>query len=140
MCKILKMKILILLIALTIPLMAGIIFTGSQTSAQTKEDAQPAVQDARQDLTTAQKNTNTYKVAQKESTAEEWKKFNKSDFELKIKANEMQITKLKLKILKPAELFDSLYMEKIANLEKENLFLQARLEAYEKSQQITGSN
>jgi cell shape-determining protein MreC len=41
---------------------------------------------------------------------------------------------------KPAELFDSFYVKKIANLEKENRFLKARLEAYEKSQSNIGNN
>jgi hypothetical protein len=95
-------------------------------------------QDAKQDLNAAQKNTNA--VAQKEQTAEEWKTFNKSDFELKIKANEMRITELNVKMRKPAELFDSFYVKKIANLEKENRFLKARLEAYEKSQSNIGNN
>jgi hypothetical protein len=117
------MKIMIFLVALTIPLVVGIQAKG---------------QDAKQDLNAAQKNTNA--VAQKEQTAEEWKTFNKSDFELKIKANEMRITELNVKMRKPAELFDSFYVKKIANLEKENRFLKARLEAYEKSQSNIGNN
>jgi hypothetical protein len=114
---------MIFLVALTIPLVVGIQAKG---------------QDAKQDLNAAQKNTNA--VAQKEQTAEEWKTFNKSDFELKIKANEMRITELNVKMRKPAELFDSFYVKKIANLEKENRFLKARLEAYEKSQSNIGNN
>jgi hypothetical protein len=117
------MKIMIFLVALMIPLVVGIQAKG---------------QDARQDLNAAQKNTNA--VAQKEQTAEEWKTFNKSDFELKIKANEMRITELNVKMRKPAELFDPFYVKKIANLEKENRFLKARLEAYEKSQSNIRSN
>jgi hypothetical protein len=111
------MKIMIFLVALIMPLVVGIQAKG---------------QDAKQDLNAAQKNTNA--VAQKEQTAEEWKTFNKSDFELKIKANEMRITELNVKMRKPADLFDSFYVKKIANLEKENRFLKARLGAYEKSQ------
>ena len=113
---------MIFLVALTIPLVVGIQAKG---------------QDAKQDLNAAQKNTNA--VAQKEQTAEEWKTFNKSDFELKIKANEMRITELNVKIRKSSGLFDSFYVKKIANLEKENRFLKARLEAYEKSQSNMGS-
>jgi hypothetical protein len=108
---------MIFLVALMMPLVVGIQAKG---------------QDAKQDLNAAQKNTNA--VAQKEQTAEEWKTFNKSDFELKIKANEMRITELNVKMRKPADLFDSFYVKKIASLEKENRFLKARLEAYEKSQ------
>ena len=114
---------MIFLVVLMIPLVAGIQVKG---------------QDVKQDLNAAQINTNA--VAQKEQTAEEWKTFNKSDFELKIKANEMRITELNVKRRKPTELFDPFYVKKIANLEKENRFLKARLEAYEKSQSKMGSN
>jgi hypothetical protein len=117
------MKIMIFLVVLMIPLVVGIQAKG---------------QDAKQDLNAAQKNTNA--VAQKEQTAEEWKTFNKSDFELKIKANEIRISELNVKMRKPADLFDSFYVKKIASLEKENRFLKARLEAYEKSQSNTGNN
>jgi hypothetical protein len=117
--------------------MAGIMFTGYQSSTQKKEAAQAKVQDAKQDLNTAQRDTNV--VVQKVATIEEWKTFNKSDFELKIKANEMRISELNVKIRKTAELFDAFYLKKIANLEKENRFLKARLEAYEKSQSNMGS-
>jgi hypothetical protein len=126
------MKIMIILAALTIPLMAGIMFPGYQSSTQKKEAAQTKVQDAKQDLNAAQKNTNA--KVQKEATAKEWKSFNKRNFELKIRANETQITKLNVKLEKPAELFDAFYVEKIANLEKENRFLKGRLDAYSKSQ------
>jgi hypothetical protein len=126
------MKIMIFLVALTIPLMAGIMFTGYQSSTQKKEDAQVKVQDAKQDLNAAQKDTKA--VVQKVATIGEWKTFNKSEFELKIKANEMRITELNVKINKSAELFDAFYVTKIANLEKENRYLKARLEDYEKSQ------
>ena len=111
------MKILIFLVALMIPFVVGIQAKG---------------QDAKQDLNAAQKNTDI--VAHQEQTAEEWKTFNKSDFELEIKANEMRITELNVKMIKPSTLFDSFYVKKIANLEKENRFMKGRLEAYEKSQ------
>ena len=129
---------MIFLVALTIPLMSGVLSTGYPSSPYEKETTQAKGQDAKQDLTAA--NKNTYKVSQKEETAEEWKKFNKSDFELKIKANEMRISQLNVKIKKPGELFDPFYAKKIANLEKENRFLKGRLEAYEKHQNIVVSN
>ena len=117
--------------------MAGIMFTGYQSSTQKKEAAQAKVQNAKQDLNAAQKDTNA--VVQKVATAKEWKTFNRSDFELKIEANEIRITELNVKIRKTAELFDAFYLKKIANLEKENRFLKARLEAYKKSQSHLGS-
>jgi hypothetical protein len=118
--------------------MSGVMSTGYQSSTHKKETAHTKGQDAKQDLTAAKKNT--YKVSQKEETAEEWKKFSKSDFELKIKANEMRITELNVKIRKPGELFDSFYAKKIAGLEKENRFLKGRLEAYSKHQSNIVSN
>ena len=123
---------MIILAALMIPLMAGIMFPGYQTSTQKKEAAQTKVQDAKQDLNAAQIDTNA--KVQKVATDKEWKTFNKSNFEQKIKANERRITKLNVKLGKPSELFDGFYTEKIANLEKENGFMKARLEAYSKSQ------
>jgi len=132
------MKIVIFLFALTIPLMSGIMFTGYQSSTQKKETAQAKVQGVKQDLNAAQKDTNA--VVQKEATAEAWKTFNKREFELKIKTNEIRITELNIKIRKTAELFDAFYMKKIANLEKENMFLNTRLEAYEKSLSNVGGH
>jgi peptidoglycan hydrolase CwlO-like protein len=132
------MKIMIFLAALTIPLMAGIMFTGYQSSTQKKEAAQAKVQDVNQDLNAAQKDTDA--IVQKVTTAKEWKTFNKSEVEQKIKANEMRITELNIKVRKNTELFDAFYVKKIANLEKENRFSKARLEAYEKSQRDMGSN
>jgi len=126
------MKIMIFLAALTIPLMAGMMFIGYQDSVQKKEVAQANLHNDKQDLNVNQKDTNA--VISKATAAEEWKKFNRSEFELKIKTNEMRITELNIKIQKPAELFDAFYVQKIANLEKENRYLKARLEAYEQSQ------
>jgi hypothetical protein len=132
------MKIMIFLVALTIPFMAGIMFTGYQLSTQKKEAAHTKVQDANQDLNVVQKDTNA--AVLKVATAEEWKTFSKSEFELKIMTNEMRITELNIKIRKPAELFDTFYVKKIANLEEENRFLKVRVEAYKKSQSKMGSN
>jgi hypothetical protein len=100
------MKKMIFLVALMIPLMAGTMFADYQSSTQKKEAVHAQVKMVA--LNSAQK----------------------SEFELKIKANEIRITELNLKIKKPAELFDTLYVKKIANLEKENRYLKARLEAY----------
>jgi len=124
------MKIMIFLVALTIPFMTGIMFTGYQLSTQKKEAAHTKVQDVNQDLNVVQKDTNS--TVPKVITVEEWKTFNKSEFELKIKTNEMRIIELNIKIRKTAELFDTFYVKKIANLEEENRFLKSRLVAYEK--------
>ena len=132
------MKLMIFSVALSIPLMSGIMYTGYNSSTHMKEPLMVERQDVKQDLTAAKKNT--YKVSQKEETAEEWNKFNKSDFELKIKANEVRIIELNVKIRKPGELFDPLFAKKIANLEKENRFLKGRVEAYEKYRNNLVSN
>lgn len=85
--------------------MTGIMITGYQSSTQKKESSQaPSKMIA---LNAVQK----------------------SEIELKIKANENRITELKIKIKKPAELLDGFYTKKIANLEKENRYLNTRLEA-----------
>ena len=115
----------IITLAVTITLMAVTIFTSCQSSVQKQEAARDKVQDAKKDLNAAQKDTNA--VVQKVATAKEWKTFNKSDFELKIKANEIRIIELNVKIQKPADLFDAFYVQKIANLEKENRYLKSRI-------------
>lgn len=112
--------------------MAGIMLTGYNSLPQKQKTAQSKRQDAKPDLNAAHKNT--YMIAHQEATAEEWKKFNKDDFELKIRANEMRISELNVKIRKSSGLFDSFSLEKIGKLEKENRFLKGRLEAYEKFQ------
>lgn len=131
------MKILIFLLALTITNLGGILVAGDQSSNQMQEPVRDKVPDIRQDLNAAQKDS--IAEAQEATSKKEWKSFNKRDFELKIKANELRITKLNAKIRKPAELFDPFYLQKIANLEKENRFLKSRLEAFEKSQSSMGA-
>jgi hypothetical protein len=124
------MRKIILLAALTMPLMAGIMFAGYNSLPQEKKTAQTKSQVPKPDLNAA--HMNTYIVAHQEATAGEWKKFNKDDFELKIKANETRISELNVKIRKSSGLSDPFSLEKIGKLEKENRFLKGRLEAYEK--------
>jgi hypothetical protein len=126
------MIILIFLVAFTIPQMGGIMVTGYQSSTQQQDSARIKVQDVKQDSIAVKKDSNA--VVQKVSATEEWKSFNKREFELKIKANEKRITKLDAKIRKPAELLDPFYLQKIVNLEKENRFLKSRVEAFNRSQ------
>lgn len=97
---------MIFLVAMTIPLMAGIMFTGYQSSTQKKVTAQAPAK----------------MVVLNEA--------QKREVELKIKTNEIRITELNVKIQKPTELFDTFYLKKIANLEKENRYLKTRLEAF----------
>ena len=125
------MKKNIFTLAVTITLMAGTIFSSCKSSIQKQEAAQDKVQDARQELNAAQKDANA--AAQVVATAEEWEAF-RNESELKIKANEIRITELNVKMKKPGEIFDEIYEKKITNLEQQNKEMRARLIAYEKSQ------
>lgn len=116
--------------------MLGIMVSGYLSSTQEKEVAQAKVQDAKQKLNTAQKDSNA--TTQIVATAEEWETF-RNEAELKIKANEIRITELNVKMNKPGEIFDATYRKKITNLEQQNKELRARLVAYEKSQSNIGS-
>jgi len=111
--------------------MAVTIFTSCRSSVQKQEAAQVKVQDAKQELNTAQKDANA--AAMVVATAEEWEAF-RNESELKIKANEIRITELNVKMKKPGEIFDAIYEKKITNLEQQNREMRARLVAYEKSQ------
>jgi len=126
------MRKLIFFATLTIPLMAGIIFTGYWSSTQKLKATQTKVQDTRKDLKAPQqKDANA--AVRVVSTAEEWKTI-RNESELKIKENEIRITELNAKMKKTGELFDALYQKKIDNLEKENRYLKARLEGFYNSQ------
>lgn len=125
------MKRNIFILAVAITLTAGTIFSSCQSSIQKQEAAQAKVKDARQDLNTAQKDANA--AAQVVATAEEWEAF-RNESELKIKANEIRITELNVKMKKPGEIFDEIYEKKITSLEQQNREMRARLVAYEKSQ------
>jgi len=113
------MKKMIFFAALTIPLMAGVIFTGFWSSTQKQKAAQAKMQ--------------ALNAAEKAATAEEWLTF-KSESELKIRDNEILITELKVKIEKQEDIFDALYKKKIAYLEEQIKYMKLRLEAFEKWQ------
>lgn len=125
------MKKTIFILFVTSIFVAGTIFTGCQSSTQKQEAAQLKVQEARADLNSAKQEAN--EATQIVATAEEWKAF-RSESELKINANEIRITELKVKMNKPGEILDPLYAKKIATLEQQNKDLRAKLYAYEKSQ------
>jgi hypothetical protein len=125
------MKKVIFFVALTIPLMAGIIFTGYWSSTQKQKAAQTKMLYAKGDLIAAQEDANA--AIQVVATPEEWKTF-RSESELKIRDNEIRITELNVKLKNPGEIFDAPYEKKIALLELQNKDMKARLEAYEKIQ------
>jgi hypothetical protein len=125
------MKKMIFFATLTIPLMAGIIFTGYWSSTQKQKAAQTKKVFANLDLIAAQEDANA--ATQVVATPEEWNTF-KSESELKIRDNEIRITELNVKLKNPGEIFDAPYEKKIALLELQNKDMKARLEAYEKIQ------
>jgi hypothetical protein len=125
------MKKMIFFATLTIPLMAGIIFTGYWSSTQKQKAAQTKMVFANLDLIAAQEDANA--ATQVVATPEEWNTF-KSESELKIRDNEIRITELNVKLKNPGEIFDAPYEKKIALLELQNKDMKARLEAYEKIQ------
>ena len=125
------MKKSIFVLAVTITLIAGTIFTSCQSSVQKQEAARVKVQDAKIDLKEAQKDAAI--ATQVVATAEQWEAFrNESD--LKIKANEVRINELTVKMKRPGEIFDAIYEKKITNLELQNREMRSRLVAYETSQ------
>jgi len=121
----------IFILAVTLTIMAGTIFTGCQSSTQKQNAANDKVRDARQDLNAAQKDANA--AAQVVATTEEWEAF-RNESEVRIKDNEIRINELTVKMKKPGEIFDALYEKKITNLEQQNKDMRARLDAYDKNQ------
>jgi DNA-directed RNA polymerase subunit N (RpoN/RPB10) len=111
--------------------MAGIIFTGCKSATEKQKAAQDKVLDARKDLIDAKKDANAASIVV--ATEEEWAIFKKES-ELKIKENEIRIAELNAKIKKPGEIFDELYVKRIATLEQQNKDMKIRLLAYEKEQ------
>jgi len=116
------MKKTFLILVLTIPLVAGIIFTGYRSSAQKQKAVQPNVLIVNRALNTAQK----------PAEAEEWIRF-RQESESKISNHEKRITELKTEIKNNEEIFDAIYRKKVAILEEQIKFIKARLENYDKS-------
>lgn len=121
------MKKVIFFAILTIPVMAGIIFTGYWSSIQKQK---VALADNVFTHILAEDAIVTTKTA---ATPEVWKTFS-SESGLKVRENEIRITELNLEVNKPGERIDTLYKKKIAILELQNNDMKARLEAYEKIQ------
>jgi len=116
------MKKTIFILVLTIPLVAGIIFTGYRSSAQKQKAVQPNVLIVNRALNTAQK----------PAEAEEWIRF-RQESESKISNHAKRITELKTEIKNNEEIFDAIYRKKVAILEEQIKFIKARLENYDKS-------
>jgi len=123
------MKKTIFILAVT-TVIAGI-FIGCQSPDQKVASAQAKVDDANQNLAVAQNNADS--AAQKAASAEEWAIF-KNEAGAKIKDNQIRIAALKMKIRKSADGVDTVYSSTIDTLEQHNKNMQARIDAYAKSQ------
>jgi hypothetical protein len=115
------MKLIILILIVTTTLLAGITLPGYRSSIQIEEAGLTKVF-VKQELN----------AEQKAATSEEWIRF-KSESEIKISDNEIRIAELSLNLKNPAEVIDKLYRKKVVNLEQQNKYMKARLDAYEKS-------
>jgi len=123
------MKKTIFILALTIPLAAGIIFTGYQSSAGRLIAAKNKILPSDRDLSSKQKVANLSAV--NPINPEEWIKF-KNDSEVKIRNHEIRIAELNGVIINHGEKYEALYKRKVAYLDQQNKFMKARLESYEK--------
>lgn len=116
------MKKKILILVLTIPLAAGIIFTGYRSSAQRQKAIRPNVLNVNRALISVQK----------PAEAEEWIRF-RQESESKINDHDKRITDLKTEIKNNEEAFDVPYRKQVAILAEQIRFIKARLENYDKS-------
>jgi hypothetical protein len=124
-----KMKKTIFILAITIPLAAGIIFAGNRSSANKLKDAQTKILISDRDVNSKQNVANT--GAGKPVIPEEWITF-KNESELKISNHEIRIAELNREIKNQGESSNAKYKKKIAYLDQQNKFMKARLESYEK--------
>ena len=124
-----KIKKTIFILALAIPLTAGIIFTGYRSSAGRLNAAQTKILISDRDLNSRQKVESIPAVSPINS--EEWVKF-KNESEVKIRNHEIRITELNGEIKSQGEKYEALYKRKVAYLDQQNKFMKARLESYEK--------
>lgn len=104
-----------------------LIFTSCQSSAQKSDAADAKVQDAKQDLQSAEKDAAV--AAKKQASAEEWNIF-KTDTEMKIKANETVIADLKATMKATGKKLDAQYVASVDALEQKNKDLKNRMDAY----------
>ena len=116
------MKKLILILALTIPVTAGIIFTGYRSSTQKQKAVRTNILNTNEALITSQDPEKT----------EEWITF-RQESDSKIYGHEKQIAELKRNIENNKELFDAVYRKKVAILGEQINFTKARLEIYDRS-------
>ncbi len=115
------MKRIIIILALVIPVMAAIIFTGYRSSSQKHNAAHTEMLLAFRDLNEASNPVN----------AEEWETF-KSESVIKIRDLEKQIALLNTKIENQGELFDAFYKRTVTFLDEKNKYMKITLGNLEK--------
>lgn len=120
------MKKSIFMMALMAIAVTGTALTGCKSAAQKNAEAENKVLDAQQDLEQAE----TEVVEQRQVNAEEWEAF-RTEAELQIDQNEVQIAELKAAMNAPGATPDYEYEKKINTLEASNQDLEARMENYE---------
>ncbi len=125
------MKRTTLVIAVCALIMSATAFYSCQSSAQKEEAAKANVEKAQNDLKQTQAKAD--EEAKNTREAEELKVF-KSETDLKIKRNEIQITELRLKMKTSGKTMDKIHSNKIDELEQKNKDLKTRIDAYDKSQ------
>ncbi len=120
------------IIALALVLMTiAATVSGCQSSSRPEDEEIAKVLDAEQNWYLVQNGVST--MQQKATTSEEWEAFrNKS--ETNIRSNEMRIAELTVRLNKPGTTLDSLHVNRVKSLGKQNKDLQTRLASYNKSQ------
>lgn len=125
------MKRTTLVIAVCALIMSATAFYSCQSSAQKEEAAKANVEKAQNDLKQTQAKAD--EEAKNTREAEELRVF-KSETDMKIKRNEIQITELRLKMKTSGKTMDKIHSNKIDELEQKNKELKTRMNAYDKSQ------
>ncbi len=123
------MKKSIFMVALMAIAVTGTALTGCKSAAQKNAEAENKVLDAEQDLDQAEAEV----VEQRQVNAEEWEAF-RTEAELQIDKNEVQIAELKAAMNAPGMTPDYEYEKKINTLEASNQDLESRMENYENDQ------
>lgn len=124
--KTMNKKTIIYLLSATMLFMT---INGCKTAAEKEADATTNVENAKEDLSDAKKETII--EAQSQASDAEWKIF-KNNAEATIKNNEIRIAELRVKMTKSGQKLDAEYAKKIDAMQTQNQTLQARIDKYEK--------
>jgi chromosome segregation ATPase len=119
-------KFILGLLSVTLLLFTAV---GCKTAAEKEADAANNVENAKEDLSNAKKETIT--EAQTQASDAEWKIF-KNNAETTIKNNEIRIAALRVKMTKSGQKLDAEYAKKIDAMQTQNQTLKARIDKYDK--------